>query len=106
MHKSIFGLDEVSFHDEGQAYLCTTYDPSELQMILGLLNSAEIPFLVKDRGAGGVSRIIMGFSLYGTDIFVPEAALEKATALILPSYDLSENTEASEEDGTPNDDDL
>lgn len=84
MRNSMFGLDEISHHDEGQAYLCTTYSPTELQVILGILSGAEIPFLVKDRGAGGVSKVIMGFSLCGTDIFVPEAALEEAEALILP----------------------
>ena len=85
MRDALFGLDSVSHHDEGQAYLCTAYDSAELQVILGILDSAEIPFLLKDRGAGGVSRVIMGFTLYGTDVFVPEAALDEAEALVAPA---------------------
>ena len=107
MRNDLFGLDEVSPHDEGQAYLCTVYNPAELQVILGILDGAEIPFLVKDRGAGGVSKIIMGFSLCGTDIFVPEAALEEAEALILPVCE-SDAGEETVEDGeeTPSSDDF
>lgn len=103
MHNSLFGLDKVSYHDEGQAYLCTTYSPTELQVILGILDSAEVPFLLKDRGAGGVSKVIMGFSLMGTDIFVPEELLDKAAELILPvceanaTNDEAEGEEESEE---------
>ena len=101
MRNSMFGLDEISHHDEGQAYLCTVYSPTELQVILGILDSAEIPFLLKDRGAGGVSRVIMGFTLYGTDIFVPEAALEEAEALILPvCEENAEEAESEESDET------
>ena len=95
MRNSFFGLDEISAHDPGQAYLCTVYDPMELQMILGILDGADIPFLVKDRGAGGVSRIIMGYSLCGTDIFVPETALDAAEALITPVCE-GEEADASE----------
>lgn len=101
MRNSLFGLDEVSPHDEGQAYLCTVYSPTELQVILGILDGAEIPFLLKERGAGGVSKVIMGFSLCGTDIFVPEAALDEAEARIVPvceSGDADEDGEAPSED--------
>lgn len=100
MRNSLFGEDRVSPHDEGQALLCTVYDPMELQMILGILDGAEIPFLLKDRGAGGVSKIILGYSsLSGTDIFVPDTALEAAEALITPvCEDTAEDAKEMETD--------
>ena len=103
MRDTLFGLEDVSHCDDGQAYLCTVYDSAQLQVILGILDGAEIPFLLKDRGAGGVSRIIMGFSLCGTDIFVPESALDEAEALVAPAFpeeDAEEeaDTDASEDD--------
>lgn len=105
MRNSLFGLDEASSHDEGQALLTTVYDPIELQVILGILDGAEIPFLIKDRGAGGVSRIIMGYSISGTDIFVPESALDEAEALITPVFEADAGEdEGADEDGDEDED--
>jgi hypothetical protein len=95
MKHSIFGLDEAAKCDEGQALLCTVYSPTELSVILGILEGAEIPFLVKERGAGGVSKVILGYSISGTDIYVPEAALDAAAELIAPAE--SDEVEEGEE---------
>ena len=106
MRNSLFGLDEASSHGEGQALLTTVYDPIELQVILGILDGAEIPFLIKDRGAGGVSRIIMGYSISGTDIFVPESALDEAEALITPVFEADAEDADADEDEDSEDPDL
>lgn len=84
MRNSLFGLDEVSPHDAGQAYLCTVYSSPELAVLRSLLDGAEIPYLLKERGAGSASKVIIGFSVCGTDVFVPESAYEEASALIAP----------------------
>ena len=84
MRNTLFGLDGVSFHDEGQALLCTVYSSPELAVIRGILESAEIPYLLKERGAGSASKVIIGFSICGTDVFVPESAYEEASVLIAP----------------------
>lgn len=78
---SIFGFDRVSAHDEGQELLMTVYNPAELAVVQSVLKDAEIPFLAKDRGSGGSMKIIAGYSVFGTDIFVLEEHLEVARAL-------------------------
>ena len=82
MGNSMFGLDRVSYHDEGQKLLCTVYSTAELSVLRSILEGAEIPYLLKERGAGGASKVIIGFSICGTDVFVPESVYEDALALI------------------------
>ncbi|MBE6577414.1 MAG: DUF2007 domain-containing protein [Ruminococcaceae bacterium] len=90
----IFGLDSAS-NQEGLALVATIYNPAELAVIQTVLNSAEIPFLAKDRGAGGMVKVVMGYSVYGTDIFVREEDAEVAMELLTPVEDI---------DGEQNDD--
>ena len=80
----MFGLDRVSYHDEGQKLLCTVYSTAELSVLRSILEGAEIPYLLKERGAGSASKVIIGFSICGTDVFVPESVYEEASALIAP----------------------
>lgn len=82
-----FGLDKVSYHDRGLALLTTVHDNVELAIIRSILEGENIPFLYKERGSGGAVKVIAGFSMYGTDVFVPEELLETAKALITPDPD-------------------
>ena len=79
----IFGLDSAS-NQEGLALVATVFNPSELIVIKSILDDANIPFLAKDRGAGGPVKVIMGYSIYGTDIFVREEDAETALVLLTP----------------------
>lgn len=92
----LFGLDKVSAHDEGLELLTTAYDPTYLVIVKSILEDAKIPFLTKDRGSGAAVRVIMGYSMFGTDIFVPKALYETASELIAPPE--NEETEENEED--------
>ena len=88
-----FGLDSAALQDRGLALVATYYDATGLALARGLLESAEIPYLCRERGAGGVARLVTGFNLYGTDLYVREDELDAATALLTPP------DEESEEDG-------
>ena len=81
-----FGFDSAS-KQEGLALVATIYNPTELAVIKTVLDAAEIPFLAKERGAGGATKVIMGYSLYGTDIFVREEDAEVAMELLTPVDD-------------------
>lgn len=81
---SLFGLDRVSPHDESLALLTTVYDPSLLMILESILRDAEIPYLKKERGSGNSVKIIAGFSMFGTDLFVLKEQLELARELIAP----------------------
>ena len=94
---NLFGLDKVSAHDEDLALLTTAYDPTYLAIVKSILEDAKIPFLTKDRGSGAAVRVIMGYSMFGADVFVPKELLETASALIaLPESDENEETEENE----------
>lgn len=84
MSDPIFGLERNHRipPDENVALLTTVHDVVMLGMVRGLLEDADIPYLVKERATGSAMRIMTGFSLFGSDIFVPETALETARALI------------------------
>ena len=92
----LFGLDKVSAHDEELELLTTAYDPTYLAIVKSILEDAKIPFLTKDRGSGAAVRVIMGYSMFGTDVFVPRELLETASELIAPPE--NEETEENEED--------
>ena len=88
MLDELFGLEKnhkIAFGDDVDL-LTTVYDEGSLAIIRGLLEAENIPYLAKERGSGSAMRIMTGFSMFGTDIFVPVAALERAREL-LPSLD-------------------
>ena len=78
----LFGLDRPSPHDEYTAHLTTVHDNVELSIIRSILDGENIPYRARERGSGGVVRVIAGYSMYGTDIFVPADVLERATELL------------------------
>lgn len=90
---SLFGLDRVSAHDESLALLTTVYDPTQLMILESILTDAEIPYLKKERGSGTMMKVIAGFSVFGTDLFVRKEQLELALALIAPSDQTEEEAD-------------
>lgn len=100
MGSSMFGLGSVSYHDEGQELLCTVYSMEELTVLRSILEGAEIPYLLKERGAGGASKVIIGFSICGTDVFVPESVYEDALALILVEDGEADSDESADGEET------
>ena len=80
----LFGLEKPHKISDGDevSHLITVYDVAVLGIVRGLLEDAEIPYLVRERGTGSAMRIMTGFSLFGTDVFVPTNALEDAKGLV------------------------
>lgn len=96
--KKLFGLDRPAPHDPRLCALLTTvYSNEELAAVRALLESMDIPHYWADRGAGEVTRIVMGFSSLGTDVFVLPEQLEDAKALLFPALSDEELTALSEE---------
>ena len=83
----LFGLDKVSAHDEELELLTTAYDNAYLSVVESILNDAKIPYLKKDRGSGSAMKVIMGFSLFGCDVFVRREDIEAASALVAAPAD-------------------
>lgn len=111
----LFGLDSAPRSDEENELLITVFDNVQLCMIRGLLEAEKIPYLVRERGSGSAVKIISGFSLYGSDVFVEKSCIERARDLIdayvaapdaedadgLPETDPDETTDG---ENTPSDD--
>lgn len=94
---SLFGLERVSAHDDTLELLTTIYDRAQRMIVESILQDANIPYLAKERGSGSMVKVIAGYSMFGTDIFVRREQLELATELIalptLPEEDMPEEEE-------------
>ncbi len=87
---SLFGLNDPANIGDGLAVLTTVFSNEELLVVKSILESADIPFLAKARGAGGAVSVIMGFNMYGTDIFVREEDIEAAEQLLSAECEIDE----------------
>ena len=93
-----FGLDSTSVKDDDLELLTTANDSVFLSIIESVLKDNDIPYLVKDRGCGTVVKVVMGFSIFGADIFVLNKDLEQASLLIEQFTMVSNDDEYTEED--------
>lgn len=71
-------LTEESGDTEGLRKIATTGNDFELNTVKELLDGQKIPYLIREREAGGYLRLYAGSSIYGTDILVPEELYEAA----------------------------
>ena len=78
----LFGLDKPAACDEFTAHLTTVHDNAELCVVRSILEGEKIPYRVRERGSGGMVKVIAGYSMYGTDIFVPKDMLSAAEELL------------------------
>ena len=78
----LFGLDHSHPQNEDLELLTTVYSQPELLVVQSILTDAEIPFLVKERGTGNTMKIIAGFSVFGSDVYVLREQLDTAAALL------------------------
>ena len=83
---TFFGLDRPA-KVEDLVLLSTFNDPVTLSIAEELLTEGGIPFLKKERGAGGVVRMIVGFQTFCSDIFVLPDDLDKANEILLPLFE-------------------
>lgn len=77
-----FGLDKVTAHDENAALLTTVHDPVELGLVQSILEGEGIPCTFRERGSGSTVKVIAGYSMVGTDVFVPKARHAEAEELL------------------------
>lgn len=73
--------------------LVSTNDRVQEMMIAGLLEDAQIPFLTRENGSGGYMKIYMGFSVFGSEIYVSQQDYERAKKLLdscLPELEITE----------------
>ena len=106
MLDQLFGLEKshkIADGDEVEL-LMTAYDQGELAIVRSILEAENIPYLARERGSGSMVKLVTGFTMYGTDVFVPKSALEKAQELIegLGQFDESQIEEASENEDVTN----
>ena len=62
--------------------LISVCDDIKGKIIESLLDEADVPFYIKDGGAGGYIKVLMGKSMYGTDIYVDRRDFDDAKELI------------------------
>lgn len=68
---------------EAPVFLANLQDAGGIaDMSAAMLESFGIPVLKKYREGGSAGRIVLGFSGYGADLYVPASRLEEAKALL------------------------
>ncbi len=90
--------DAAQSGQENLTLLVSTNDRVQEMMIAGLLEDAQIPFLTRENGSGGYMKIYMGFSVFGSEIYVSQQDYERAKELLdscLPELDVTEVGEGS-----------
>ncbi len=80
--------------------VATVINTVEAGIMMSLLQSNGIPCFKKDKFTGGYMTILMGFSVFGTEIYVNEA--DYANAMVLIS--LLNPEEATDHTGSPDTD--
>lgn len=83
----LFGFDRVSRHDDNVELLTTVYDNVQLSVLRSILDGEGIAYLIKERASGSSVKVITGFSMYGTDVFVHKDRLEEAKELLAAMSD-------------------
>ena len=89
MDNLFFGLDHPA-NEEDLALLRSFHDDVSLTMAEEVLRDEGILFVKKDRGSGAAVRVITGYSIYGTDLFVAPEDLERATDLMEALFDVED----------------
>ena len=92
-----FGLNKPTRRHDDLELLTTAYDNEQLAVLRSILESGDIPYMTKERGSGSSVKIIMGFSHFGTDIFVKRDRLEDARALLDATFVDEQDVEQSED---------
>ncbi|MBR3964473.1 MAG: DUF2007 domain-containing protein [Clostridia bacterium] len=82
--------------EEKYVLLITAADNAEAALVQSILESAEIPYLAQEKKGVGAGSVVMGFSMFGYDFFVPENRLDEASALLVPDGTAEEITEGEE----------
>ena len=98
----LFGLDKSNPPMKDLELLVTVNDRIYQSIVESVLTDNEIPFLSKERGSGSAVKVITGFSLFGTDIFVSKTDLERAAELLeqlnTAADECDENAESSDDE--------
>lgn len=68
--------------EENEVIKINAPDNYNTDIIIDLLTKNGIPCYTKSKGAGGYLNINMGFSVYGTDIYISKKDHPKAAALL------------------------
>ena len=93
-----FGLESATLKDNDLSHLTTVNDSVYLSIVESVLKDNDIPYLVKDRGCGTVVKVVMGFSIFGADVYVLNKDINKASELIEQFTMASNDDEYTEED--------
>lgn len=94
----LFPNEQPGYTPDGSVLIATVFDPLRTAIIKGILESENIPYLIRERGAGASLGIIMGTNYLGTDIYVPESFYERGMELIAPLFEDEEEEGDFEEE--------
>jgi len=80
--KKIWGGNMSNKEDLELVLLKMANNKFELDIITGLLEDNQIPYIIQDKASGGYMKIIAGSSIFGSDILVEKSQYKEAMELI------------------------
>ena len=92
-----FGLDAATLKDRDLELLTSANDRVYLSIVESILQDNQIPYLVKDRGCGTLVKVVMGYSIFGADVFVLKDDFAKASELMEQFPTDADNEDTEEE---------
>lgn len=78
----MFKKRDKKSNDIDLVLLKTINNNYELDIIKSILEDNNIPYIIRDYGAGGYMRVAYGSSIYRTDIMVEKSTFEQAKEII------------------------
>lgn len=80
---------------ETPAFLTTAAEAGgQADLLIEMLRSYQIPVIKKYAHEGALGKVVLGFSGYGADLYVPESMLEDARNLMQPADAAEEEEKA------------
>lgn len=77
--------------------LITAQDNAEASVIKSILQASNIPYAIRDGESEAWKRVMMGYSVFGSDFYVPTEMLDAATALLVPDEEEADGADAQGE---------
>lgn len=67
---------------ENPVLLAEAVERVQMLLLAAALDGSSIPYLVKDREDGEFMKVYMGYSVYGSDVYVDKSDLERARDIL------------------------
>ena len=74
--------ENLNCSNGAETFLVSVNDGIELAMVEGQLRTENIPYFLKNKETGSYMKVLMGFSVFGVDVYVPSNYISEAKNIL------------------------